>query len=99
MAWSRTPGDGRSGRKQRRSSAVCEGVEDENVVNGASRLDVLARGEPGRRGASSECVGAARGGLEQRRIGEVKAVVFSFVFSLSNLQRKSRKRGKRLAAA
>jgi hypothetical protein len=34
-----------------------------------------------------------------RRVGEVKAVVFSFVFSLSNLQRKSRKRGKRLAAA
>jgi hypothetical protein len=33
--------DGRSGRKQRESSAVCEAIEDENVVNGASQLVFL----------------------------------------------------------
>jgi hypothetical protein len=38
LAWSRTPGDGRSVQKQRKSPAVCEVVEDENVLNGASRL-------------------------------------------------------------
>jgi hypothetical protein len=33
--------DGRSGRKQRKSLAVCEAIEDENVVNRASQLVFL----------------------------------------------------------
>jgi hypothetical protein len=43
MVWSEMLEDGRSDRKQRRSPAVCETVEDENIMNGASRLDFSCR--------------------------------------------------------
>jgi hypothetical protein len=92
-------GEVEDGRNPRRSMAAGEDVGEDCVAYRASRLDLLARGEPGRRGASSECVGAARGGLEQRRDDEVKAVVLGGVFRTGACREEPEKGEKREAAA
>jgi hypothetical protein len=69
MEGSRETGELEDGRNPRRSTAAGEDVGDDCVAYRTSRLDLLAQGEPGRRGATSECIGAVRGGLEQRRDG------------------------------